>query len=291
MTQATDVWKITTTADAARARAAVDRIAIAGGAPALQRARFLTALTARPRHCLGQGGQWRLPLHVEQGTGGRGGCLNASLTPAGACAPEPAEDPVLTCPLPHPPARAGRRAAPPLAEALLRADQDTAAVLSLLDAQEALLRLHGDEPHQTKQGVLALHCDLEAAAHTQRELLEAEQSARAEAELYTDGLVERRGEGIDAGIGRLRQALEAVSASELEQDPDAAADTVLKPLLHDSERVDDVCPLLCHTVKPPAPSRHAQADRSPVHHEPPGNRPSRGSVGSTRRESECRERI
>ncbi|MFD8306920.1 PP2C family protein-serine/threonine phosphatase [Streptomyces sp. NPDC059690] len=619
MTRATDVWKITTTADAARARAAVDRIATTGGAPALQRTRFLTELTARMRHCLGQGGQWRLRLHIEQGTGAKDGCLNASLTPAGACAPEPAEEPALSCPLPHPPARAGRRAAPPLAEALLRADEDTAAVLSLLDAQEALLHLHGDELHQTNQGVLALHSDLEAAAHTQRELLEAEQSARAEAErarrlltflgdasaaiasslshtailrrlsdllvpayaehldvwlfdedkdeykgydeharpvpqhsaaavaaartgrpqhaaahpgalpgvddlppsalsprrpllavpltahrllgvltltapdsgfdadtcvmlvelarrvgvaldnahhyeryrdtaealqraqltdlpappglllaarylpatwgmniggdwydaflqpdgsllavigdvtghglraavvmgqlrtalrayavenatpgeiltrlhhmlrhlqpelyatamiarfrpgdpqvvwasaghppavvrdaggavralgakpgvmlgiplpcvypdhradlpagsslvMYTDGLVERRGEGIDAGIGRLRQALEAVSASELEQDPDAAADAVLKPLLHDSERVDDVCLLLCHTVKPPAPSRHARADRSPVHHEPPGNRPSRGSVESTRRESECRER-
>ncbi|TQJ92214.1 PP2C family protein-serine/threonine phosphatase [Streptomyces sp. SLBN-31] len=108
--------------------------------------------------------------------------------------------------------------------------------------------------------------------------------------LYTDGLVERRGEGIDAGIRRLRHALEAVSAAELEQDPDAAADAVLKPLLHDCERADDVCLLPCHTVQPPAPSRPAGADRSPVHHEPPGNRPSRGSVEVTRREGECRER-
>ncbi|MBK3641087.1 PP2C family protein-serine/threonine phosphatase [Streptomyces sp. MBT33] len=619
MTEATDIRRIASAADAARARTAVDRITTDGGAPALRRVRFLTALTARLRHCLDRGGEWRLLLRVEQDTTAEGARLHASLSAAGSPAPDPAEAHALTCPLPDPPAHAGRRAAMPLAEALLRADEDTAAVLSLLDAQETLLQLHGEELHQTNQGVLALHSDLEAAAHTQRALLEAEQSARAEAErarrlltflgdasaaiasslsrtailrrlsdilvpayaehldvwlfdeeededrgddeharpvrehsaaavaaartgrpqcatanlgalpgvdglppsalsprrpllavpltahrllgvltltapasgfdadtavmlvelarrvgvaldnarhyeryrdtaealqraqltelpappglllaarylpatwgmniggdwydaflqpdgsllavigdvtghglraavvmgqlrtalrayavenatpgeiltrlhhmlrhlqpklyatamiarfrpgdprvlwasaghppavvrdvhgavrvldakpgvmlgiplpcvypdhradlpadstlvLYTDGLVERRGEGIDTGIGRLCQALEAVSTSELEQDPDAAADAVLKPLLHDSERADDVCLLLCHTMKPPAPNRPTGAARSPVHHEPPGNRPSRGSVEVTWREGECRER-
>ncbi|MCL6672308.1 PP2C family protein-serine/threonine phosphatase [Streptomyces panaciradicis] len=620
MTDTTHVREIASAADAARARAEADRIATDGGAPPLERARFLTALTARLSHSLGPGGQWRLLLRVEREPGGEGALLCASLTSAGSCAPDPAETHTLTCPLPRPPARAGRRAALPLPEALLRADEDTAAVLSLLDAQQTLVQLHGEELHQTNQGVLALHSDLEAAARTQRELLEAEQRARAEAErarrlltflgdasaaiasslshtailrrlsdllvpdyadhldvwlfdeekdayegydeharpvrehsaaavaaartgrpqhaadrpaalpgvddlppsalsprrpllavpltahrllgvltltapasgfdadtcvmllelarrvgvaldhahhyeryrdtaealqraqltdlpahpglvaaarylpatwgmniggdwydaflqpdgsllavigdvtghglraavvmgqlrtalrayavenatpgeiltrlhhmlrhlqpelyatamiarfrpgdprvlwasaghppavvrdvdgavrvldhkpgvmlgiplpgvypdhraelpagsslvLYTDGLVERRGEGIDAGIGRLCRALEAVSTSELEQDPDAAADALLKPLLHDSERADDVCLLLCHTVRPTVPTRHAEADRSPVHHEPPGNRSCRGSVEDTRREGECRDRI
>lgn len=76
--------------------------------------------------------------------------------------------------------------------------------------------------------------------------------------LYTDGLVERRAQGIDPGIERLGQALGALSAPELEQDPDAAADALLKPLLHDSERDDDVCLLLCHTMTPAGPERRTE---------------------------------
>lgn len=68
--------------------------------------------------------------------------------------------------------------------------------------------------------------------------------------LYTDGLVERRALGIDAGIARLGQALGALSGPEVQQDPQAAADALLKPLLYDSERDDDICLLLCHTVPP-----------------------------------------
>ncbi|MEV8458914.1 SpoIIE family protein phosphatase [Streptomyces griseosporeus] len=64
--------------------------------------------------------------------------------------------------------------------------------------------------------------------------------------LYTDGLVERRSQGIDPGIERLAQAMGALSGADLE-DLDASAEALLKPLLHDSERDDDVCLLLCRT--------------------------------------------
>jgi serine phosphatase RsbU (regulator of sigma subunit) len=64
--------------------------------------------------------------------------------------------------------------------------------------------------------------------------------------LYTDGLVERRAQGIDPGIGRLADALGAFPAHELERDLNGAADRILPPLLSDSERDDDVCLLLCH---------------------------------------------
>jgi serine phosphatase RsbU (regulator of sigma subunit) len=65
--------------------------------------------------------------------------------------------------------------------------------------------------------------------------------------LYTDGLVERRSDGIDLGIERLTHAMAALTPADLE-DLDASAESVLKPMLHDSERDDDVCLLLCHTV-------------------------------------------
>ncbi|MGW2830216.1 PP2C family protein-serine/threonine phosphatase [Streptomyces sp. NPDC001286] len=227
MTEATDIWRIASAADAARARAAVDRITTDGGAPALRRVRFLTALTARLRHCLGRGMIARF---------------------------RPGDPQVLWASAGHPPAVV----------------RDVHGAVRVLDA---------------KPGVM-LGIPLPCVYPDHRADLPADSTLV----LYTDGLVERRGEGIDTGIGRLCHALEAVSTSELEQDPDAAADAVLKPLLHDSERADDVCLLLCHTVKPPAPSRHAGADRSPFQHEPPGNRPSRGSVEVTRREGECRER-
>ncbi|GAA3294566.1 SpoIIE family protein phosphatase [Streptomyces cinereospinus] len=71
--------------------------------------------------------------------------------------------------------------------------------------------------------------------------------------LYTDGLVERRVLGIDPGIQRLTEALAALSGAELEGDLDASAESLLKPLLHDSERDDDVCMLLCHTTRIPSP--------------------------------------
>ncbi|CAM5624253.1 PP2C family protein-serine/threonine phosphatase [Streptomyces griseorubiginosus] len=183
MTDDTDVWKIASAADAARARAAAAGIVVAAGTPALDRARFLTSLSARLRNCLDQGGTWELRLL----TGGteHEGRLDVRLRPfdGGTAQNEPACEPVLSCPLPNPPApggRAGRPTSP--SRALLSADEDTAAVLRLLDEQERLVQLHREELHQTNQGVLALHSDLEAAALAQRELLEAERSARAEVE-------------------------------------------------------------------------------------------------------------
>jgi serine phosphatase RsbU (regulator of sigma subunit) len=66
--------------------------------------------------------------------------------------------------------------------------------------------------------------------------------------LYTDGLVERRAQGMDPGIDRLSHALAALSTAELEHDLDTAAESLLKPMIHDSERDDDVCLLLCRTA-------------------------------------------
>ncbi|MYT03492.1 MULTISPECIES: GAF domain-containing SpoIIE family protein phosphatase, partial [Streptomyces] len=606
--------------DAARARAAVDHVATDGGTPTLERVRFLTSLTARLRHCLSRGGEWELRLHVRQSATEQPARLEVTLRPVGDREPGAQDEtPLLTCSLPHQPARKSRRAATSLPQALLAADENTAAVLSLLDEQEDLVRLHREELHHTNQGVLALHADLEAGARAQRELLEAERTARAATErarrlltflgdasaaitsslshtailrrlsdmlvpeyaerldvwlfdeeeyedhdderaqrvrehsaaavaaartgrpqhaaahpgalpgvddlppsalsperpllaiplvaqrllgvltltapgprfdedtsvmlvelarrvgvaldhahryqqsrntaealqraqltdlptppglllaarylpatwgmniggdwydaflqpdgsllavigdvtghglhaavvmgqlrtalrayavenatpgeiltrlhrmlghlqpdlyataliarfrpgepevvwasaghppavvrgadgtvrvleakpgvmlgiplpyvykdhradlppgsslvLYTDGLVERRGQGIDPGIGRLARALEALNTPELEQDLDAAADALLKPLLYDSERDDDVCLLLCHTVTPTAPERSLKADRFPSGSEPPGGPPARGSVKDTRREGGCRESL
>ncbi|WP_309050015.1 SpoIIE family protein phosphatase [Streptomyces sp.] len=182
MTATTHVRKLASLADAARTRAALDRIVTEGGAPALERARFLTALTARLRHCLDQGGEWALLLRVHPPAGRRDGRLEVVLDPVGAPAPGPGTAPTLTCPLPHPAPPDGSGPEVPLSEALLRADENTATVLRLLDEQEDLVRLHEEELHKTNQGVLALHSDLEAAAVAQRELLEAERTARAEAE-------------------------------------------------------------------------------------------------------------
>ncbi|MER6346027.1 PP2C family protein-serine/threonine phosphatase [Streptomyces sp. NPDC001595] len=189
MTETPDVWKMSSVTDAARARAALERIATDGRAPARERARFLIALTSRLRHCLDQGGEWELRLDIRRGTATRDHHLDVSLRPTGT-ADSPgspgstgrADQPRLSCPLPHPPAEDALRSAPPLHEALLHADDNTEALLDLLTEQEDLVRLHREELHHTNQGVLALHSELEAAAGFQRELLEAERTARAEAE-------------------------------------------------------------------------------------------------------------
>ncbi|MGC5562483.1 PP2C family protein-serine/threonine phosphatase [Streptomyces sp. FR-108] len=77
--------------------------------------------------------------------------------------------------------------------------------------------------------------------------------------LYTDGLVERRAQGIDPGIGRLAEALGTFRSDDLDADLDASADRLLRPLLSDSERDDDVCLLLCHLH-----SRAAELVRTPT---------------------------
>jgi serine phosphatase RsbU (regulator of sigma subunit) len=65
--------------------------------------------------------------------------------------------------------------------------------------------------------------------------------------MYTDGLVERRSQGIDPGIRRLTEELGGFGAAELDHDLEGSADRLLRPLLNDSEHDDDVCLLLCHT--------------------------------------------
>ncbi len=69
-----------------------------------------------------------------------------------------------------------------LAEALLGADEDTAVALGKLAEQEELVAFHREELHQTNQGVLALHADLDTAWRAQREAFAAERAARTEAE-------------------------------------------------------------------------------------------------------------
>ncbi|MGW1597571.1 PP2C family protein-serine/threonine phosphatase [Streptomyces sp. NPDC002343] len=180
MTGTPALWTIASVTDAALARAAAARATTE--APARDRARFLSSLTARLRRCLGAGGGWELLLRVRRATAGHDARLDVSLRPAGSPAPDPGDEPDLSCPLPHDPAGRPAPAGPPLAEALLRADEDTAAVLRRLDEQERLVRLHREELHRTDQGVLALHSDLEAAALVQRGLLDAERAARTETE-------------------------------------------------------------------------------------------------------------
>ena len=185
MTENAGIWKIASTADAARARAAVAGLVVAAGTPPVDRARFLTSLSARLRHRLDQGGTWELHLLTRRTTPDQEGRLDVWLRPFdGTTAGDgpQASEPTLSCPLPNPPARDGVPVDASPSHALLSADEDTAAVLHLLDEQERLVQLHRDELHQTNQGVLALHSDLEAAALAQRELLEAERSARAEVE-------------------------------------------------------------------------------------------------------------
>ncbi|MFD5675002.1 SpoIIE family protein phosphatase [Streptomyces sp. NPDC127040] len=58
--------------------------------------------------------------------------------------------------------------------------------------------------------------------------------------LYTDGLVERRGEVVDVGIDRAAAAL----AGTLRRAPDAAADHVCTALLGNGHHEDDVALLV-----------------------------------------------
>ncbi|GGW14229.1 hypothetical protein GCM10018980_13000 [Streptomyces capoamus] len=169
MTAASENWTIASAADAARARAVLARLLADAEVPAFDRARFLGALGVRLRRALAAGGA---DLTV---TADADGGLRVVLG-----GPEPWEQ-ALVCPAPVPAPPSGLDGAP-LAEALLDADTDADAVLARLAETEELLRFHREELHQTNQGVLALHAELEAAARAQRELLDGERAARAEAE-------------------------------------------------------------------------------------------------------------
>ncbi|MFJ4950637.1 PP2C family protein-serine/threonine phosphatase [Streptomyces sp. NPDC088760] len=169
MTAASENWTIASAADAARARAVLARLLADAGVSALDRVRFLAALGARLRSGLATGGT---DLTVTAGAGGE---LRVALG-----GPEPWQH-TLVCPAPVAGPPPGLDDAP-LAEALLDADADADALLARLTETEELLGFHREELHQTNQGVLALHAELEAAALAQRELLDAERVARAEAE-------------------------------------------------------------------------------------------------------------
>ncbi|GGZ96872.1 hypothetical protein GCM10010389_40220 [Streptomyces echinoruber] len=178
-------WQITTVTDAARARIAAARLAAAHGVPPLERTRLTTALSAHLRQCLTKGGTWRLELQAPTSAGGEGR-LRIEVAPArdtGAAGETPWR---VSAACPEAPPAADGDEVPEdsavLAEALLGADEDTALTLDKLREQEELVAFHREELHQTNQGVLALHAELDAAGRAQREAFAAERKARTEAE-------------------------------------------------------------------------------------------------------------
>jgi serine phosphatase RsbU (regulator of sigma subunit) len=186
----TRTWQITGVTDAARARIATARLAAAYGVPPLERTRLAASLSARLRQCLTKGGTWRLTLEAvtaPAGTPEAGqGVLHAVVTPAlrAAADGEPPWRMTVPCTEAVPAADEGAVTDDPaaLAEALLGADEDTALVLDRLAEQEDLVAFHREELHQTNQGVVALHAELDAAGRAQREAFAAERRARTEAE-------------------------------------------------------------------------------------------------------------
>jgi GAF domain-containing protein len=179
-------WQISTVTDAARARIAAARLAAACGAPPLERTRLAAALSAQLRQCLTKGGTWRLALEEE--ASGNGECLlHVVVTPSPETCAAGAAPWRTTVRCPESARDAGSGAVADddpeaLAEALLGADEDTALVLDKLSEQEELVAFHREELHQTNQGVVALHAELDAAGRAQREAFAAERKARHEAE-------------------------------------------------------------------------------------------------------------
>ncbi|MFI6936312.1 PP2C family protein-serine/threonine phosphatase [Streptomyces sp. NPDC050287] len=178
--------RITTVVDAARARIATARLAAAYGVPALERTRLTSALSAHLRQCLTKGGTWRLTLQTTAAPTDEG-LLHVEVTPArgtGLATAQTQWRMTVRCPEAADPAGAAAVADDPtvLSEALLGADEDTALVLEKLAEQEDLVTFHREELHQTNQGVLALHAELDAAGRAQREAFAAERKARTEAE-------------------------------------------------------------------------------------------------------------
>ncbi|MGQ4385611.1 PP2C family protein-serine/threonine phosphatase [Streptomyces sp. SAS_270] len=183
----TRTWCLSTITDAARVRIAVARIAAAHGVPVLDRTRLVTALTTQLRQCLTKGGTWQLTLETSAPPSGtEHGRLEITVLPGPDNAP--ADQPAwraavdLTEPGDRDAAAQVASDAPTLAEALFGADDDTARVMEKLSEQEALVAFHREELHQTNQGVLALHAELDAAGEAQRALYAAERETRREAE-------------------------------------------------------------------------------------------------------------
>ncbi|MGY3200162.1 PP2C family protein-serine/threonine phosphatase [Streptomyces sp. TE5632] len=181
----TRVWQISSVTDAARARVSLARLAARHGVPAVERARLATALGIRLRQCLAKGGTWRLTVGTP-GPDYEEGVLHAVLFPPpdASAAGETPWEVTVPCPEAGRPDDGGTVTDDPadLAQALLSADEDTAQVLDRLAEQEALVAFHREELHQTNQGVLALHAELDAAGRAQREAFAAEHRARNEAE-------------------------------------------------------------------------------------------------------------
>ncbi|MET7852431.1 SpoIIE family protein phosphatase [Streptomyces avermitilis] len=183
----THTWYISTVTEAAGARIAVARLAATHGVPVLDRTRLVTALTARLRQCLTKGGAWRLVLETVAPAAGREhGRLDVILRPGrdDTAAEQPVWRAAVDLTEPGDRDAIAWVASDPaaLAEALFGADEDTARVMEKLIEQEALVAFHREELHQTNQGVLALHAELDAAGEAQRELFAAEREARQEAE-------------------------------------------------------------------------------------------------------------
>ncbi|MEV5440835.1 SpoIIE family protein phosphatase [Streptomyces sp. NPDC052682] len=179
-------WQITTVTDAAQARIAVARLAAAYGVPTVERSRLAASLSAHLRQCLTKGGTWLLSVEAAGGSPGEECHLHAVVTPhQDACAA--GQTPwQVSVPCAQAAEVPGEGILPDdadaLAEALLGADEDTAVVLDKLAEQEELVAFHREELHQTNQGVLALHAELDAAGRAQREAFAAERRARTEAE-------------------------------------------------------------------------------------------------------------
>ena len=180
----TRTWSVRTVTDAAQARIATARLAAGCAVAPVERTRLVAALTAQLRQCLTKGGDWQVGVEVALAPGG--GTFHVEVAPAkrGPEDRQPAWRASVPC-AGHVDVSGAEQAADDpatLAEALFGADEDAALLLERLDEQEALVAFHREELHQTNQGVLALHAELDAAGRAQRELFAAEQKAREEAE-------------------------------------------------------------------------------------------------------------
>lgn len=182
----TDTWKIATVDDAARARIAAARLAAAHGVSTVERTRLVTALSAQLRQSLVKGGSWVMTLHgtPSSADGGPGRITVALAAVANGSAGKPSWQASVAVEEPGRGESAARvpRDRKAFADALLSADEDTSRILDRLSEQEQLVSFHREELHQTNQGVLALHAELDAAGLVQRELFAAERAARTEAE-------------------------------------------------------------------------------------------------------------
>ncbi|WEH13496.1 SpoIIE family protein phosphatase [Streptomyces sp. VNUA24] len=181
----TRTWHVSSVIDAARARIATARLATAHGVSATDRARLVSVLSAQLRQCLTKGGGWLLTARATT-AGPGGGRFLVEVTSANRRPGEFRQPWRLTvaCSVEGRLPDSGHVPGDPetLAEALFGADEDAALLLEKLDGQEALVAFHREELHQTNQGVLALHAELDAAGRAQRDLFAAEQKAREEAE-------------------------------------------------------------------------------------------------------------